>query len=740
MTNSPPVARVRRFSVLSARDRATLFAIGVAWLVFGALYPFFSGAQRLDVGTVTSTELRAPLTVSYTSQVITRERRDQAAANVPEVRVLDASVRVTQLATLDRRLGRIEVVRRDVTLASTAREAAIGAITEGRLSERSAALLAIAPEPLWQFLAGQARSSLFRVLAAGLVEADLPEQRERLAATVGTDIEVEQTRALAELLTPLVVPTIVVDRGRTNALRAEAAAGQPDVSVTVRAGEVVAAAGEVLTAAGVERLDVLGLRSSAPNFWTLGAAVLFSALVGAVWGAYLLNLGAPALDGLRRPVLVAFLVALPLLVARLAFPRLLPDDSGYHLAYAVPLAATPMLAAVLLDAGAALLVATTVALGVGVLTGFLPPENGALGDAEGVQLMVAAAASSVVGVLLASRAQGLVRFLGAGAGSALAAFGSVAVFWFLAPERAVGELGWAAVSIAAGGLASGFVTAALFVVLSPRFGIVTRAQLMDLAQINHPLLRRLQDEAPGTFQHAVLVGNLAERAADRIGADALLVRVGAYYHDIGKLTSPAFFIENVHSDSNPHEGLEPLQSTRVIHQHVTAGVELARRWGLPPDVARFIPQHHGTRLMTFFYRRAAEADPEIDPELFRYPGPRPQTRESAVVMLADACEATVRATLDRGEDRIRAIVDGIVRERIEEGQLDECDISMRDLAVVSDSFTRSLSAVYHPRVQYPEPTLRELDARRVDPLPSPPSAREPSTVAATGSPPPTAAP
>jgi hypothetical protein len=277
--------------------------------------------------------------------------------------------------------------------------------------------------------------------------------------------------------------------------------------------------------------------------------------------------------------------------------------------------------------------------------------------------------------------------------------------------------------VLAGGLLSSFLAVGLFTVLSGGFGIVTRAQLMELAQLTHPLLRRLQDEAPGTFQHAVLVGNLAERAADRIGADALLVRVGAYYHDVGKLTAPAFFVENVHPEASPHEGLDPLQSTRVIHQHVIAGMELARRERLPGAVARFIPEHHGTRLMTFFYRRAAETDPDIDPELFRYPGPRPRSRESALVMLADACEATVRASLDRDEDRIRAIVDGIIRERIEEAQFDDCDVSLQDLARVSDSFTRSLSAVYHPRVPYPEPTLRELDARRVEPLPLPPSAR-----------------
>lgn len=168
---------------------------------------------------------------------------------------------------------------------------------------------------------------------------------------------------------------------------------------------------------------------------------------------------------------------------------------------------------------------------------------------------------------------------------------------------------------------------------------------------------------------------------------------------------------------NPHATLDPLQSTRVILRHVTAGVEIARREGLPAQVVAFIPEHHGTRLVTAFYRQAAALDPDIDAELFRYPGPRPQSREAALVMLADSCEATVRASGDRSPDRIRAIVEGVVRERVEECQFDACDISLRDLRLVVDSYVRTLTAVYHPRVEYPEPTARELASRRVQALP-----------------------
>src|SRR5262249_28327525 len=197
--------------------------------------------------------------------------------------------------------------------------------------------------------------------------------------------------------------------------------------------------------------------------------------------------------------------------------------------------------------------------------------------------------------------------------------------------------------------------------------------------------------------------------------DPLLVRIGSYYHDIGKLVAPPFFIENSGEES-PHQPLDPLQSTRVILQHVTARIEIARREGLPDAVAQFIPQHHGTRLVTYFYRRAAAIDPDIDPEMFRYPGPRPRSRETALVMIADSAEATVRASADRSADRIREIVEAVIRERLEEGQFDESDISMRDLRVVAEVYASILNSVYHPRVQYPEPTERELASRRGVPL------------------------
>jgi putative nucleotidyltransferase with HDIG domain len=207
----------------------------------------------------------------------------------------------------------------------------------------------------------------------------------------------------------------------------------------------------------------------------------------------------------------------------------------------------------------------------------------------------------------------------------------------------------------------------------------------------------------------MMVGALGERAADHIGADSLLTRVGAYYHDIGKLAKPTFYVENqLENAGSPHDALPPVESAAAIRAHVTAGLELARRHHLPGPVRDFIPEHHGTRLVTFFYRKAMQDNPNQDANAFRYAGPRPQSKETAIVMLADSCEAVVRAHQGQVRPSMDELIDGVFAERLAEGQLDECDLTMRELQAVAASFKVTLRAVYHPRIAYPTALPEEL--------------------------------
>ncbi|MER3461456.1 MAG: phosphohydrolase, partial [candidate division GAL15 bacterium] len=248
--------------------------------------------------------------------------------------------------------------------------------------------------------------------------------------------------------------------------------------------------------------------------------------------------------------------------------------------------------------------------------------------------------------------------------------------------------------------------------LEDLFDVVTPIKLLELSNPGHPLLRRLQLEAPGTYHHTLMVANLAEAAAVAVGADPLLARVGAYYHDVGKLRRPGFFVENQVGGNNPHDRISPSLSALTLAAHVRDGLELARQYRLPRVVVDFIAQHHGTSLMAYFYHRALEQQGPVDPEAFRYEGPKPRSREAAIVMLADGVEAAARSVQNPTPDRIRELVRRIVRERLEDGQLDRCDLTFRDLESITQAFARLLVSMFHPRLEYPEVSLEAHRRRR----------------------------
>jgi putative nucleotidyltransferase with HDIG domain len=232
-------------------------------------------------------------------------------------------------------------------------------------------------------------------------------------------------------------------------------------------------------------------------------------------------------------------------------------------------------------------------------------------------------------------------------------------------------------------------------------------QLMDLTRPDQPLLQKILREAAGTYQHSLQVANLAEQAAERIGADPLLTRVGALYHDAGKLANPAFFIENQAPGMvNPHEGFEPEVSAQTIIRHVSDGLEIGQKYRLPKRVLDFIAEHHGTTLTRYQYVRAVLAaggdESRVVKEEFRYPGPCPQSQETAIIMLADGCEARVRAERPKEEDDLRVLIKAVIDDRVAAGQLDDTYLTLLDLNEIVDSFTATLRGVYHPRIIYPQ--------------------------------------
>jgi putative nucleotidyltransferase with HDIG domain len=255
------------------------------------------------------------------------------------------------------------------------------------------------------------------------------------------------------------------------------------------------------------------------------------------------------------------------------------------------------------------------------------------------------------------------------------------------------------------GLMAGFFLGGLLPFIERGFGIVTGISLLELGDINHPLLQELVRRAPGTYNHSVTVGTIAEAAAERIGANGLLVRIGSYFHDIGKMLKPHYFVENQAGGGNRHDGLNPAMSTLLIIGHVKDGADLARQHHLPQPILDLIEQHHGTTLVEYFYREAArrnEAGATPPESAFRYPGPKPQSREAGILMVADAVESASRTLSEPTPARIEGLVADLVRKRLEDGQFDECGLTLREIAEIRDSLVKSLIGIYHGRVKYPE--------------------------------------
>jgi putative nucleotidyltransferase with HDIG domain len=268
-------------------------------------------------------------------------------------------------------------------------------------------------------------------------------------------------------------------------------------------------------------------------------------------------------------------------------------------------------------------------------------------------------------------------------------------------------LGYDAIMGVISGVSSIVLVLATLPSLESFFSRITNIKLLELADFNLPLLKKLMIEAPGTYHHSLIMASIAEQAAESIGANSLLARVGAYYHDIGKLSNPEYFIENQQTIGNPHDPLTPTMSSLVVISHVKDGVALAQKHNIDRVITDCIEQHHGTSLIHYFYHKALEQNKEIDSANFRYPGPKPKTKVNAILMIADASEAACRTLDDPSISRLRDTVEKIINNKFTDGQFEKCPITLQDLSKIAESIVISLSGIYHARIEYQESTPQQ---------------------------------
>jgi putative nucleotidyltransferase with HDIG domain len=682
-------AAAARLVAVTALVAVSLFAILAVDLV--------PNSVSLSVGDVAAEEIRAPRAVSFVSASETEAARAEAEdAVLPiylEIRPR-AEIRTRQLAAYDAEVRAIEAVLADRDAGTISPTQVSSRLAEAAPSLRTdqVELLAGMATARWTAATTEARRVLDLAQAGELREDALADARQAARDAVSVDLAPEERAMAGDLAASHIAANLAFSAEATATARAEARAAVEPVRVTVQRNEAVVRAGDPITTLDLEKLTELGLTEPAGDMLPILGYALLSVLLAILLVGFLWRFQPAIWHRPRSLILFLLILLVSAVVLRIAGDRTIA-------AYLVPTSAAVMLTGLLLGGAAGGAMAMSLAVVAGLV------NSGALGP---VVYVAAGGFASLVVILHAERLNAFVR---AGLVLALVNVTVVVSFGLLDGLDATGIA-----QLAAAGLVNAALSVILavggFAVLGNVFGILTVFQMLELANPANPLLRRLLLETPGTYHHSVMVGNLAERAAETIGADPLLARVAAYYHDIGKMKNPLAFIENQAGGPNVHDDLAPETSARIIAAHVRDGVDLAQEYNLPPQVAGFIPQHHGTAVMGYFHGKAVQEGDEPDADAFRYPGPKPQTREAAIVMLADGVEASVRSLPSKEDAAIREMVDRIVDGRLADGQLDDSNLTLRDIGRIRESFVEQLLGMYHQRITYPDNVLPiERDSR-----------------------------
>jgi len=713
----PSVPRAEPRRVVTLVPRTVVLLLFLAVIAVTLSFGLLRESVPLQQGSVCPQDFAAPRTGEDTYK--TAELRRQAAAAVPDYYRFEPQAAGVVAAYLDKMASDVTAVLSDATLDLDARSRALAEKLPGEPSAQVVALVAGLDAQTWTGAGLAVRDAAVEVMGTEFDASGLAAAKQQLASELA---RLPVAKELGQYLTAVaqrqLTPTLVLDPVETERRRSDAA--NAVAPVMILKDQIIARRGEILTEHQVSLIqDMALLRASLEPRAVAGSILLAAILVGSVV-LYLALYEGDVFKNASQLLLLAIVVSLVLLVTQLT--------KGIS-PYLAPVALGTMLISSLLGPRLALFVAFVLSVGVGLTTG------------TDLRHALVALTGGMAGVYSLSWIGQRSEFTRAGLLVGLANVIAIVAFDLtagvsLANFEAWRELGFGFLN----GIASAVLTIGTLPFFESAFGVLTSVRLLELANPNQPLLRRLLVEAPGTYHHSVVVGNLAEAGADVVGGNQLLARVGAYYHDIGKIVRPYFFIENQMGQENPHDKISPSLSALIITSHVKDGVTLAEEAKLPPQVISFIRSHHGRSLVSYFFNRASENGQvgRLGEEDFRYDGPLPETREEALVMLADSCEAAVRAMPEPDSSRIETLVRRIIRERLVDGQLERCDLTLKDLDKVADVFSRILVGIFHARIEYPQDSerlmkeikegeMKSAGNERAEPPAGPAEADEPET-------------
>ncbi|OQA11380.1 MAG: phosphodiesterase [Firmicutes bacterium ADurb.Bin373] len=664
--------------------------------------------EELVIGQVSPKTYKAQKDLVFEYEDKTAELRRIAAEKAEKIYAKDPQVSVAVQKDISDLFARVSEIQEDAGLDTASKVSGLKSVLPFVMPEEDIAALADYQAQDTQAVENSLNSLVGGIMLAGdgISQDRLEEAKSTLYVQISAlNLASPYDRFSKGAVGRFLRPNTFINYEMTRQKQDEAMAAVPPALLSVKEGEKLIGEGEIITEEHMVKLQALGLVKEKPQFTSiLGVFLLVAMLITAIL-IYLYQQNRDIYKHAGHLYLLGIIVLVVMGVGKaiIAINVTQWPEFSAQFGYMVPIAAAGMLIALLLDSRLALLMVAVLSLMLGIMTGN-QLRFGVVGFIGGI--------TGVYSVSKLSQRSDLVR-------AGIYTSGANAVAIFIVGLVNGSPLALLITSSLVLGLINGILSSILTIgslpFLENTFRITSPVRLLEISNPNNVLLKRLLTEAPGTYHHSIIVGNLAESAADALGGDSLLVRVGAYYHDIGKCKRPYFFIENQMAADNPHDKLTPSLSTLILTSHVKDGVEMAKEHKLPQGIIDIIEQHHGDSLVSYFYHKALENDrtETVTEEEFRYEGPRPKTRSAAIVMLADAVEAAVRSLQSPTQGRVEGLVRKIIKDKLNDGQLEECDLTFKDLNIIAGSFVRVLSGVFHGRIEYPE-MYKEIERRKTN--------------------------
>ena len=661
---------------------------------------FVSTREELSVGQVSGSDVQANRYMTVEDKTATKAKEDLALENFEDIYTLNLDdYNNMTLASVSNFFNVVE----DIVFGEVPADIDGEHIDSYKVSELKSKSSIELSDADWYDLTTYSREdfnnlnhdalailSQVMVNSGGVAEENLAQAKNAILAEINNNYTATKLDVLEELFNDIpYYATLKVDTEATETAKAKILATVTPVYRTILKGEMIVSKGQVITE---EQYDILYLMGYADEVNISKIAGSLAIILLVLLGITIIYMRTFCKDKYRdlgyMQILMLTVLVLVILDELILSVTVSPSaDISAQIGFLLPSAMGTMLVATLFNPNMAVFFNGIFAIFAGILTG----------DVQFVLLSLISGMVGAIGIIRLTERSDLYK-----TALYIALINVIAIGAWGILNRTIWDVIWVGMLFGIlNGVFSAVLTLGLLPLIESMFGVTTSIKLLELSNPNQPLLKKLMLEAPGTYHHSVMVGNLGEAAAEAVGADGLIVRVGAYYHDIGKIKRPYFFTENQFNGENPHDKISPTLSALIITSHVKDGVEMATEAKLPPMIIDMIAQHHGNSLISYFYQKAKETDEEVREEDYRYEQPKPQTKEAAILMMADTVEAAVRSKTGATPGQIEGFIRTLIKGKLNDGQFDECDLTFKDLDKIAETFGRVINGMYHKRIEYP---------------------------------------